>query len=42
MKEKIKPEKRKEHLIFTVWVHTGYTVLVLSMIGWIVYMEFFM
>ena len=46
MKEKdleIKPrEKRKENIIFTVWVHTGYAVLILSMIGWMVYMEFYM
>ena len=46
MKEKevkVKPlEKRKENIIFTVWVHTGYAVLILSMIGWMVYMEFYM
>lgn len=36
------PEVRKEHPIFTVWVHVGYTILILSMIGWMVYMEFFM
>ena len=46
MKEKeseIKPrEKRKENIIFTVWVHTGYAVLILSMIAWMVYMEFYM
>jgi hypothetical protein len=42
-KTKLKPrEKRKENIIFTVWVHTGYTVLILSMIGWMVYMEFYM
>jgi hypothetical protein len=34
--------KRKENIIFTVWVHTGYAVLILSMIGWMVYMEYFM
>jgi len=42
MKEKEPREKRKEPLIFTIWVHTGYTILILSMIGWMVYMEFFM
>ncbi len=41
--EKIEPpEPRKENPIFTIWVATGYAVLVLSMIGWMVYMEFFM
>ena len=34
--------KRKENIIFTVWVHTGYAVLILSMISWMVYMEYFM
>ena len=42
MKEKEKKEKRRENPIFTIWVHTGYAVLVLSVIGWMVYMEFFM
>ncbi len=42
MKEKEEPEKRRENPIFTIWVHTGYAVLVLSMVGWMVYMEFFM
>ena len=42
MKEKEEPEKRRENPIFTIWVHTGYAVLILSMIGWMVYMEFFM
>ena len=42
MKEKEKQEKRRENPIFTIWVHTGYAVLVLSVIGWMVYMEFFM
>jgi hypothetical protein len=42
MKEKETPEKRRENLVFTIWVHTGYVVLILSMIGWMVYMEFFM
>lgn len=35
-------ERRKENPIFTIWVATGYAVLILSMIGWMVYMEFFM
>ncbi len=39
-KEPRKP--RKESLIFTIWVATGYTVLVITMISWMVYMEFFM
>jgi len=42
MKEKEKQEKRRENPIFTIWVHTGYAVLVLSVIGWMVYTEFFM
>jgi len=41
--EKKEPgEPRKENPIFTIWVHTGYAVLILSMIAWMVYMEFFM
>jgi hypothetical protein len=36
------PEPRRENPIFTIWVHTGYAVLILSMIAWMVYMEFFM
>ncbi len=41
--EKKEPGKpRREHLIFTIWVATGYAVLVITMIGWMVYMEFFM
>jgi len=35
-------EPRKENLIFTIWVATGYAVLVITMISWMVYMEFFM
>jgi hypothetical protein len=35
-------EPRRENPIFTIWVHTGYAVLILSMIAWMVYMEFFM
>ena len=42
MKKKKTQEKRKENIIFTIWVHTGYTVLILSVIGWMIYMEFFM
>ena len=45
-KEKIEPpetpEPRRENPIFTIWVHTGYAVLILSVIAWMVYMEFFM
>jgi hypothetical protein len=41
--EKTEPrEPRRENPIFTIWVHTGYAVLILSVIGWMVYMEFFM
>jgi hypothetical protein len=41
--KKIEPrEPRRENPIFTIWVHTGYAVLILSMIAWMVYMEFFM
>jgi len=41
--KKVKPrEPRKENPIFTIWVHTGYAVLIISMIAWMVYMEFFM
>ena len=35
-------EPRKENPIFTICVHTGYAVLTISMIAWMVYMEFFM
>jgi hypothetical protein len=35
-------EPREENPIFTIWVHTGYAVLILSMIAWMVYLEFFM
>ncbi|QPJ65809.1 MAG: hypothetical protein G3M78_10570 [Candidatus Nitrohelix vancouverensis] len=38
--DKKPPERRKENLVFTVLVHTGYTILILSMIGWMVYMEY--
>ena len=36
------PDPRRENPIFTIWVHTGYAVLILSVIAWMVYMEFFM
>ena len=35
-------EPRKENPIFTIWVHTGYAVLIISMISWMIYLEFFM
>jgi hypothetical protein len=34
------PKKRREHPVFTLFVHIGYTILILSMIFWIVYIEF--
>ena len=41
--EKKEPrQKRKEHPIFTIFIHAGYTVLVLSMIAWMVYIKFIM
>jgi len=36
------PKMRQENPIFTIWVHAGYIVLILSVIGWMVYMEFIM
>lgn len=36
------PEKRREHPVFTLFVHVGYTILILSMISWVVYLEFFL
>ncbi len=36
------PKKRQENVVFTIWVHAGYIVLILSVIGWMVYMEFIM
>jgi len=39
-REKKLSKKRREHPIFTLFVHAGYTVLILSMIFWIVYIEF--
>ncbi|GJL79432.1 MAG: hypothetical protein NPINA01_24210 [Nitrospinaceae bacterium] len=38
--QKETPKKRREHPVFTLFVHVGYTILILSMIGWIVYIEF--
>jgi len=38
--EKEPQNKRKEHPVFTIFVHAGYTVLILSMISWMVYIEF--
>ncbi len=34
--------KREENRVFTVFVHVGYSILILSMLGWMIYMEFFM
>ncbi|MCH8314170.1 MAG: hypothetical protein IID17_14440 [Nitrospinae bacterium] len=39
-REKEPPKKRREHPVFTFFVHAGYTVLILSMISWMVYIEF--
>jgi hypothetical protein len=39
-KKKETPKKRKEHPIFTTFVHVGYAILVSSMIGWMLYVEF--
>ncbi len=39
-REKELPKKRREHPVFTLFVHAGYTVLILSMISWMVYIEF--
>lgn len=36
------PRRRQEPRIFTIWVHVGYTVLILSTISWIVYLEYFL
>lgn len=36
------PRRREEPRIFTIWVHVGYTVLILSTIAWIVYLEYFL
>ena len=40
VREKQTPKKRREHTVFTIFVHIGYTVLILSTISWIVYIEF--
>ncbi len=40
--EKKTPAPRKENQIFTIWVHVGYTVLILSTLSWMIYLEFFM
>lgn len=32
--------KRKENSIFTIWVHAGYIILVISMISWMIYIEY--
>ncbi len=40
--DKEAPKKRRENPIFTIWVSAGYIVIILSMLGWMVYMEFFM
>jgi len=32
-------KKRKENPVFTIWVHVGYTVLIISMITWMIYIE---
>lgn len=39
-RKKETPKKRREHPVFTLFVHAGYTILILSMIFWIVYIEF--
>ncbi len=36
------PKKREENRVFTVFVHVGYSILIISMLGWMIYMEFFM
>lgn len=35
-------EKRREHPLFSIFVHVGYSVLILSMLGWMIYIEFVM
>jgi len=32
-------KKRKENPVFTIWVHAGYTILIISMIAWMIYIE---
>jgi|TARA_B110001454_G_scaffold187657_1_gene185150 hypothetical protein len=34
------PKKRRENPVFTIWVHVGYTILVISMATWMIYIEF--
>ncbi len=36
------PKVREEPKFFTIWVHVGYTVLILSTITWIIYLEYFL
>jgi len=38
-KEQDTSKKRKENPVFTIWVHAGYTVLIISMIAWMIYIE---
>ncbi|SVA05183.1 uncharacterized protein METZ01_LOCUS58037, partial [marine metagenome] len=38
-KEQDVSKKRKENPVFTIWVHAGYTVLIISMIAWMIYIE---
>jgi len=38
--EKTPPKKRQENIVFTIFVHVGYAVLITSMIGWIIYVEY--
>jgi hypothetical protein len=40
VEEKLTPNKRREHPVFTLFVRAGYIVLFLSTISWIVYIEF--
>jgi len=37
--KKNESKKRKENPVFTIWVHAGYTILILSMITWVIYIE---
>ncbi|MFQ5482821.1 MAG: hypothetical protein ACE5ER_08675 [Nitrospinaceae bacterium] len=34
------PPRRQESRVFTIWVHAGYIVLILSMVSWMVYIEY--
>jgi len=40
MQEPQPPRRRKEPKLFTVWVHVGYTVLILSSLFWMFYIEY--